>query len=64
MPERRTPTAAKLRSIRSPAALDFSGWNCVPSTLPRPTIAAKRSPYVAEAISSSGRGRAASEWTK
>ncbi len=37
-------TAAKLRSIRNPAALDFSGWNCVPSTLPRPAIAAKRPP--------------------
>ena len=33
-------TSRKLRMIRSPASLDFSGWNCTPNTLPRSTTAA------------------------
>jgi hypothetical protein len=34
--------ATKLRSIRSPCAPDFSGWNCTPKTLSRSTIVANR----------------------
>ena len=37
-------TPAKLESSRSPAALDFSGWNWTPKTLSRSAAQAKRSP--------------------
>ena len=39
---RRSP--AKLESSRSPAALDFSGWNWTPKTLSRSAAQAKRAP--------------------
>ena len=37
-------TPAKLESSRSPAALDFSGWNWTPKTLSRSAAQAKRAP--------------------
>ena len=37
-------TPAKLESRRSPAALDFSGWNWTPKTLSRSVAQAKRPP--------------------
>jgi hypothetical protein len=39
-----TQTPAKFESSRRPAALDFSGWNWTPKTLPRSAAQAKRAP--------------------
>ena len=39
----------KASSRAWPAACDFSGWNCAPSTLSRPTMVGKVSPYSAVA---------------
>ena len=34
----------KFRSSASPSGPDFSGWNCTPKTLPRPTTLANSLP--------------------
>src|SRR5262249_46531841 len=41
---REATPATKFATSRRPTAWLFSGWNCNPSTLPRPTIAAKSWP--------------------
>ena len=42
----------------APTVADRSGWNCAPATLPRCTIAAKRSPCVQAATQSALTGAA------
>ena len=59
-----TQIPAKLASSRSPAVLDFSGWNWTPKTLSRSTAQAKREPYAALPSRSLPSGRGAKEWTK
>src|SRR5262249_45030231 len=41
---REATPVTKFATSRRPTAWLFSGWNCNPSTLPRPTIAAKSWP--------------------
>src|SRR5215203_3290216 len=57
--------SAKLARIRSPAALDFSGWNCTPYKGGRATAHANRSPHSAvPSTSSLSAGLTANECTK
>ena len=44
----------KLEISVSPIAWLFSGWNCTPTIVSRPTIAVKAPPYSAVATTSSG----------
>lgn len=47
--------STKLRSSRWPVSPDFSGWNCIPITLPRCTALWKGRPYSVVVSTSSGR---------